>query len=178
MKKRVMAISTIVLIVLAVGMTSAWFFTSKVKANEFRMGTVEVEVLEPGFQDLTNIDAGTYNKNVKVASRGTKRTYLRVSLFPEWSEPSLPTSNVKLNLNLNDWVDGGDGFYYYKYYLTQDQETSFLLQSVTFSSIGPEYKGKTLTIKALAEGVQTTHDAWKDVWGITSLPFTPGTPKP
>jgi len=178
MKKRVIAISTIVLIVMAVGFTSAWFFTSESRADKFKMGTVEVEVLEPGFQDLTNIDAGTYNKNVKLASRGTKRTYVRVSLFPEWSEPSLPTSNVQLNLNLNDWVDGGDGFYYYKYYLTQDQETSLLLNSVTFSSVGPEYNGKTLTIKALAEGIQITNDAWKAIWGRNSLPFTPGTPKP
>lgn len=178
MKKRVIAIATVALIVLAVGITSAWFLASESRANEFKMGTVEVEVLEPGFQDLTNISTGTYNKNVKVASRGTKRTYIRVSLFPEWSEPSLPISNVQLNLNTADWIDGGDGFYYYKYYLTQDQETSFLLQSVTFSSVGPEYKGETLTIKALAEGVQITHDAWKDVWGRTSLPFTPGIPKP
>lgn len=178
MKKRVIAISTIVLIVMTVGFTSAWFLASESRANEFKMGTVEVEVLEPGFQDLTNVKAGTYNKNVKVLSKGTKRTYVRVSLFPEWSEPSLPTSNIQLNLNLNDWVDGGDGFYYYKYYLKQGQETSLLLQNVTFISVGPEYEGKTLTIKALAEGVQITNNGWKEVWGLTSLPFTPEVPKP
>jgi hypothetical protein len=178
MKKRVIAISTLALIVLAVGMTSAWFLASESEANKFKMGTVEVEVVEPGFNDLTGIQAGTHNKNVKVVSRGTKRTYVRVSLVPEWSEPSLPISNVQLNLSSSDWVDGGDGFYYYKYYLTKNQETSLLLQSVTFTSVGPEYNGKTLTIKASAEGVQITHDAWKDIWGRTSLPFTPGIPKP
>lgn len=178
MKKRIMAVSTIVLMVLVLGVTSAWFLDSEVKANGFKMGTVEVEVLEPGFQDLTGIQTGNYTKNVKVASRGTKKTYTRVSLFPEWSEPSLPISNVQLNLNLVDWVDGGDGYYYYKYYLTKDQETSLLLQSVTFTTLGPEYNGKTLTIKAVAEGVQITHNGWKDIWGITSLPFTPEIPKP
>lgn len=178
MKKRVIAIPLVVLLALVVGITSAWFLASESKASEFKMGTVKVEVLEPGFNDLTGIQTGTYNKNVKVISRGTKRTYVRVSLAKEWTEPSLPTSNVQLNLNLTDWVDGNDGFYYYKYYLTKDQETSFLLQSVTFNSVGPEYKGQTFTIKALAEGVQITHEGWKDIWGINNLPFTPGIPKP
>lgn len=178
MKKRVIAISTIALMVVVVGVTSAWFLASEVKANEFKMGTVEVEVLEPGFQDLTDIQAETYEKNVKVASKGTKKTYIRVSLFPEWSEPSLPTSNVQLNLNSADWIDGLDGYYYYKYYLTKNEETSLLLQSVTFTTLGPEYNGKTFTIKAIAEGVQITNDAWKDIWGMTTLPFTTGIPKP
>lgn len=178
MKKRIIPISIIVLIVLSIGVTSAWFLASESTAGEFKMGTVKVEVLEPSFQDLTNVSAGTYDKNVKVASRGTKRTYVRLALFPEWSEPSLPISNVDLNLNLSDWVDGGDGFYYYKYYLTKDQETSLLLNSVTIDPLGPEYDGQTLTVKALAEGVQITHEGWKDVWGLTSLPFTAGLAKP
>lgn len=178
MKKRVIAISTIILIALVLGTTSAWFLASESKANEFKMGTIEVEVLEPGFQDLTDVSAGEYTKNVKVASRGTKRSYVRVALFPEWSEPSLPISNVQLNLNLVDWVDGGDGFYYYKYYLTENQETSLLLNSVTFSQLGPEYDGQTLTIKAMAEGVQITNNGWKEVWNKTSLPFTEGVAKP
>ena len=180
MKKKIIAISMIFLAVLTVaGGSMAWLLSNPGEAvNQFEMGTVKVEVLEPGFQDLTNISAGTYTKNVKVASRGTKRTYVRVSLFPEWSEPSLPISNVQLNLNLGDWVDGGDGFYYYKYYLTENQESSLLLNSITFNTVGPEYEGETLTIKVLAEGVQITNDAWKDIWGIDPLPFTEGVAKP
>ena len=177
MKRKGIVVSTIVLIVLIVGVSSAWFLDSETKVNEFKMGTVEVEVLEPGFKDITGAEEETYEKKVNVISKGTKSTYVRVRLIPEWSEPSLPVSNVVLNLAQNsDWVDGGDGYYYFKYYLTQGQETSPLLESVTFTTLGPEYSDKTLTIKAVAEGVQITHEAWKDVWAIKSLPFEPEQP--
>ncbi len=178
MRKKTIAVSTILLIILLSSMTYAWFFESESIDNIFKMGTIEVEVLEPGFDDLTNVSTGNYTKNVQVASRGTKRTYVRVRLIPEWSNPSLPVSNVEFNLNLGDWVDGGDGHYYYKYYLTQNQVTSLLLESVTFTDLGPEYNGETFTIKVVAEGAQITHDAWKDIWGITSLPFPEGVPAP
>lgn len=178
MRKKIIAVSTMLLIILATSITFAWLSSSEAIANKFKMGTIKVEVLEPEFQDLTNVSTGNYTKNVQVASRGTKRTYVRVRLIPEWSEPSLPISNVQLNLSLTDWVDGGDGHYYYKYYLTKNQETSLLLQSVTFTSLGPEYNGKTLTIKVVAEGAQITNGAWKDIWGISTLPFVEGIPKP
>jgi hypothetical protein len=84
---------------------------------------------------------------------------------------------VQFNLADNsDWVLHGDGYFYFKYYLTQGQVTSELLQSVTFTDLGPEYSGKTLSVKVLVEGVQTTHDAWKEVWGLTELPFEPDMP--
>lgn len=177
MKRKGIVISTIALLVLAVGISMAWFTSGESVGNKFNMGTIEVEVLEPGFTDLNVTEATTYEKNVQVISRGTKRTYVRVKLIPEWSEPSLPVSNVVFNLAQNsDWVNGDDGYYYFIYYLTENQTTSLLLESVTITSLGPEYKGQTLTIKAIAEGVQITHDAWQDIWGITELPFDPGEP--
>ncbi|MBU5311747.1 hypothetical protein KQI38_06875 [Tissierella carlieri] len=178
MRKKIIAVSTIALIILISTVVFAWFISTESIANKFKMGTIKVEVLEPGFEDITDVSTGTYTKNVQVASLGTKRTYVRIRLIPEWSEPSLPISNVQLNLNLGDWVDGGDGHYYYKYYLTKDQVTSLLLESVTFTSLGPEYDGKTLSIKAVAEGAQITHNAWKDIWGISTLPFPEGVPAP
>lgn len=179
MRKKIVAVSTMLLIILATSITFAWFSNSEAITNKFNMGTIKVEVYEPEFKDLTNVKVGEYEKEVLVVSKGTKKTYVRVRLIPEWSEPSLPISNVQLNLNnTTDWVDGGDGHYYYKYYLTKDQETSLLLESVTFTSLGSEYDGKTLTIKVVAEGVQITNDAWKYVWGLTELPFPKEVPKP
>lgn len=173
MKRKAIIISTIVLLVLTVGISMAWFLDEDLAENEFNMGTVKVEVLEPDFEAPSDIQVGPeYDKNVQVKSTGNKRTYVRVKLIPEWSNPSLPVSNVKFILAQNDdWVAGGDGYYYYKHVLTEGETTSSLLQSVTFTSLGPEYEGQTLTIKAIAEGVQITHEAWKSVWGIDKLPW-------
>lgn len=173
MKIKVIVVSTILAISLATMSTFAWFTASESEANEFQLGTVEVEVVEPGFSDLTGVEADTYDKNVMVKSLGTKRTYVRVRLIPEWSDPSLPVSNVELNLSSNgDWTQlQPDGYYYYKHILFEGEETSLLLSSVTFNELGPEYDGETFTLKVVAEGVQITHNAWQDVWGLTDLPF-------
>ena len=181
MKAKTLAISTIVLIlVLIAGATMAWFIHSPPAiANGFTMGTVEVIVVEEfpngGYGEVT---AGeTYTKNVQVQSLGTKNTYVRVRLVPEWSDSSLPVSNVQLNMaNNSDWILHSDGYYYFKYYLTTNQLTSKLLESVTFTELGPEYEEEVFTLKVVAEGVQITHEAWEDVWGLSELPFNPNQP--
>lgn len=173
MKSKRLAISTIILVILLVaGTTLSWFTTGDAKTNEFKMGTVKVKVIEEGFENIENATATKYDKNVQVQSLGTKRTYVRVRLIPEWSNPSLAVSNVQLNIaNNGDWILHTDGYYYFIYYLTQNQITSKLLESVTFTDLGPEYEGATFSLHVLAEGVQITHEAWKDVWGLTDLPF-------
>ena len=179
MKKRILSLSIITLIILSVsGITFAWYTNQKSETNEFALGTVKVEVLEPGFENVSGASEGIiYSKNVKVKSLGTKKTYIRVRLVPQWTNPSLPVSNVNLIFASNsDWIDGGDGYYYFKYYLIENQETSLLLQGVEFTSLGPEYQGEVFSLKVVAEGVQISNGAWMDVWGLSSLPFTPNQP--
>ena len=188
MKAKTLAISTIVLIVLIVaGATMAWFTAgSPTIANKFNMGSVEVEVVEE-FQEVNDVTIGVnYDKKVWVESRGTKNTYVRVRLVPEWSSnPSLPVSNVEL-IFADDidqyWEDNtgvnGDGYFYYKYYLTTGKPvTSLLLKGVKFNNL-VGYEDATFTLKVVAEGVQITHDAYQDVWGFDELPFTVLGPNP
>lgn len=179
MKNRIIVVSIILLISIMIASVSmAWFRSNPDKAvNKFRIGTVKVEIVEKGFTNINKVKARTYDKNVQVRSLGTKRTYVRVRLVPEWSDPSLPVSNVQLNLNLQDWTtQQADGYYYFKYFLTQNQITSKLLESVSFTKLDPEYEGASFTLKVVVEGVQITHEAWKNIWGLSSLPFTPAQP--
>ncbi|MCF6465841.1 TasA family protein [Clostridium sp. Cult2] len=172
MRKKTIIISSIIaLSVLLIVGTMAWFSDTKVATNLFTAGTVEIEVNEHGFEDLDNINPGDEKtKNVSVKSIGTKRSYVRVALIPQWNPINLSTDVVILNTNEDDWVYE-NGWYYYKYILEQGEETSLLLESVTFASdIGNEYQGATFTITVKAEAVQASHEAYKDVWGIDSLP--------
>lgn len=179
MKSKIVVVSTITLILLLLGGTTmAWFVSNpNPLSNKFTAGTVDVEVLEPGFENIPNAAGNTtHGKNVKVKSWGNKKTYVRVRLVPMWeNEPSLPVSDVRLNLvNVGEgghWVDGGDGYYYFKYYLTEGQETSLLLDGVTFGELGPEYEGKTFVLKVVAEAVQASNNAFIKVWGRDTLPF-------
>lgn len=177
MKTKIIAVSTILIAILIVaGSSMAWFSSTDAADNGFQIGTVKVEVVEEGFTDVSGATATTYEKNVKVRSLGTKGTYVRVRLVPEWSNPSLPVSNVQLKLaNNSHWVYS-DGYYYFKYYLQQNEITSLVLDSVTFTELGEEYEGETFKLHVIAEGVQITHNAWQNVWGISNLPFTPEQP--
>lgn len=167
---------------LVVGGTLAFFTDHKETENTFTAGTVEVKINEHGFDDITGWKPGeTKNKKVSVISRGSKATYVRVCLVPQWLnenetdvDTNLSVGNVKLNLaNNDDWVYS-EGWYYYKHVLdSENQVTSSLLTSVKLDEdkTGEEYSGRTLRIKVIAEGVQASHYAYKDVWGIEKLPW-------
>ncbi|WP_130806324.1 BsaA family SipW-dependent biofilm matrix protein [Senegalia massiliensis] len=173
MKKRlIITLSLVAIAILAIGGTMAWF-TSTPEAidNTFKAGTVDIEVNENGFENITNWNPGDEtNKDVTVISKGTKKTYVRVQLTPTWSN-EMSIDNVELMINSNDWILH-DGWYYYKYILEENEETSKLLDSVKLlgEETGNDYQGATFTLNVKAESVQASNDAYKDVWGLTSLP--------
>ena len=162
--------------------TWTWFnFKADPAVNSFTADTVEIEINEHGFQDIENWNPGDNTvKQVSVKTLGSKCAYVRVSLTPVWghmdgeifvAEPSLPVDNVVFNWNQAGWVYDS-GWYYCKDILCPEhEETSLLLESVSLlHAAGSEYQGKVLRIVVSAEAVQASHEAFKDAWGLTSLP--------
>lgn len=101
MKKKIVLLTAFALVaILVAGGTMAWF-TSNPEAvtNTFKAGTVKIKVNEHGFKDKTNVNPGDcYDKVVTVKSHGSKATYVRVQLTPEWKdkneEPMTDTDGV------------------------------------------------------------------------------------
>ena len=174
MKKRTIIIGSIVVLVvlLVVGGTMAWFTDKGEATNKFTGGTVDIEVIEK-FDKPDNWNPGAEaEKKVSIESLGSKQTYVRVALIPQWDDDSsLPISNVELILADNDdWIYK-DGWYYYKKILNEDDVTSLLLEEVRLKDeTDDDYQGRTLEIKVKAEAVQASHNAYEDVWGAGSLP--------
>jgi len=164
---------------LVVGGTMAWFTDTKEASNKFTAGTVKIQILENGQTNPVvkeNVNPGDiYDKEVKVESLGSKRTYVRVSINPVW-EGNLPINNVNLIFADGElgthWVDGGDGWYYYKHILAAGAVTEPLLSKVEIigSLTGDDYQGKKLTVNVKAEAVQASHEAYKDAWGLSNMP--------
>ncbi len=164
---------------LAVGVTMAWFTDTEEANNNFTSGTVEIQILENGATVPVvkqNVNPGDiYDKEVEVQSLGSKRTYVRVSINPVWEE-NLPINNVNLIFANGEigthWVNGGDGWYYYKHILEAGAVTEPLLSRVEIvgSLTGNDYQDKKLTVNVKAEAVQASHEAYKDAWGRSSLP--------
>lgn len=159
MKKRLIILSALLLIsIMVAGGTMAWFTSSpEAEASNFKIGIVQVEVSENGFEDIS------------VRNLGTIDSYIRVKVIPQWSEPGLSIANVGFDINDSDWKYE-DGYYYYKYAVKGSEETSKLINTISFD-LTEAYEGASFTIQVVAEGVQSTHEAWKDIWSIYSLPF-------
>ncbi|HHW74897.1 MAG TPA: hypothetical protein GX744_06535 [Firmicutes bacterium] len=157
----------------------AWFSAGAEATNTLTAGTVEIGINEEYTPVTEWIPGQKSEKMLWVKSSGTKAAYVRVALIPVWghlrgdefiAEPALPVSNVELHWDEAHWVYA-DGWYYYKAILAAEAETAPLLSSVTLSSdTGDEYRGKVLQIVAAAEAVQASHEAYKETWGIDTLP--------
>ena len=181
MKKKttiLIALGAVVLIA-AAGITYAWFTSSADPVtNTFTAGTINIQLNDvfPA-SGITNIQPGdTYDKDVSVTNTGTQDAYVRIQLIPKWtpkagSTATLDVSAVDLDLDNTNWVAGDNNWYYYKKILKPTESTSLLLSGVTFdgASIDNNYQGATFTVDAKGEAVQSSHYAFKDVWGLPGI---------
>lgn len=170
------------LTLLITGGVMAWFTDSETVTNNFEAGTVAIKVIEnanwsnPNYV-LTNWNPGdTTAKPVSVKSEGSKLTYVRVKLTPEWTNPTtnLPETNLTLNMSTSTkWVLL-NGWYYYKELLETNEVTDLLLESVTLvgNLTGNEYQGASLKIDVLAEAVQASNGANVSQWALSAADLT------
>lgn len=160
MKKKIMILSTVLLIsILVAGSTFAWFYAGDNSIKSNKMSIIQVEtVREDGSAKVKNI--------------GTGNAFVRVRLVPQWSNPSLSVSNVDLDINIGeDWTGKqGDGYYYYKHTLRPGKETSNVLNKIEYKNLEKEYSGHSFNVEVISEGVQTNKEALKTVWEKDSIP--------
>ena len=173
MRKRIIVLTSMVLLMalLVVGGTMAWFSDKEGVNNEFIAGTVKVEINEHDFKDLTDVKAGDdATKEVSIINTGNTEAYIRVALIPQWDPNNLSIDVVTLHINSDNWVYK-DGWYYYKKALAVGDETEKLLTNVKFAEdMGEEYENATFSIKVNAEAVQASNKAYQKVWGLEALP--------
>ncbi|WP_409227691.1 hypothetical protein [Gudongella sp. SC589] len=160
MKSKLIIFSIILLsAIMVAGGTVAWFSSSPDPTlTNGEMGIVKVEVISDGLG------------NICIKNLGKSDCYIRVRLIPQWSDQSLSVSNLDMDINDSDWTEM-EGFHYYKDSLEVNGITTNIIKSVDIGELTPEYEGESLSIKVVAEGVQSANEAWKEVWSIDSLPF-------
>jgi len=164
------------------GATMAWFTdeAGPVEAT-FTAGTVDIEmgdevVWEGELEDNWN-PGDTTPASINFKSLGSKQTYVRAKYVIDWiendGEDDLPIENVTVDVNDDDWIDGGDGWYYYKNILNNNGVTTDLFTSVILDGpkTGNEYQGRTLTLKVTAQAIQASNGAAGsnegNGWGVT-----------
>lgn len=156
----------------AIGTTFAWQTWDLSVTNELKSHTTEVKVDEPTF------DPGNGVKEVRFKNTGNSSVFLRIS-YTEYWETAEEDEEGRIYLLSNkvdstemahkwwtkfwvdkerpEWMDGGDGWYYYLKVLKPGTSTNLILDEVTFENItkeNPEYLTANYRLYFKAEAVQ------------------------
>lgn len=152
-----------------VGGTLAWLTASDTVTNKFdtKVGEnkVAVEIYENFNQEAAKgLQPGiTVKKLVQVQNPASIDQFIRVKLTLTDGTSNKVTMNLTENSN---WVDGGDGYYYYKAKVGAGNFTKAILDSVTFSSKATQADmEKDFNVKVDADSIQASNDAidsWKN----------------
>ena len=172
----------IILIILLVTIsgTFAYFASSVSIPNKFKIMTYNVTI-EEEFNDTW----GT--KKVNFVNKETTNTpvVLRINYNELWRKE---VNGIKLSLDnnvsgtnvvtknwttafTNDFIDGGDGWYYYKKILDAQQSVQVLEsialneQLISTSPYYNDYKSYTYELIFNFEAIQANVDAINDIWG-------------
>lgn len=171
MKRRISILSVLVICLATLAAGTIAYFTAEGKAhNVITTGGVKIAVREwadeekqTPFKDVTGILPGmTVTKIAEIRNTGASDAWIRVLITKNIQLAGDGTANVDLvglDLNLDDWTKGKDGYLYYNKALKPGEVTAPLFTAVTFNAaMGNEYQNATATVDVAAEAVQTANN--------------------
>lgn len=171
MKRKIIILSILAICVATLaGGTLAYFTSESTAHNVVTTGGVEIEVQEwadadrtTPFEDLDGILPDmSVTKIAEVKNTGASDAWIRVRVTREirlTREGTPDASLVELDLNLNDWTQGEDGYLYYNQALKPGEVTAPIFTTVTFNkAMGNEYQNAAATVDVLAQAVQTANN--------------------
>ena len=180
MKKKILAVLTVVLCLSIVGGVTAAYFTDRDTAhNVITTGNVKIDIVEKRLVDgkLEDYPEGPVqgvmpgseaSKIVTVKNTGSGDAWVRVRVDKRFemdrnAPESLPAGEVPenmvgLNLDTQHWTKDGQ-WYYYRQPLTMGKTTEPLFDTVSFDKqMGNAYQGSKLYVEVSAQAVQSKNN--------------------
>ena len=120
---------------------------------------------------------------VYVENTGGNPCYVRIKLdtsvtFENEEDYVEPSEDIMMNIDSENWLNGNDGYYYYKKELLPGSFTEKLFDEVEFSkNMGNEYQGATISISVSAEAVQSENNSIGQGQSILEVKGWPGEPQ-
>jgi len=183
-KTTVIIISALLTCCLLIGGIYAFFSDAIVEQVDLEAGTLIVTLVEDepfdGGTAIPPEGADTNEKVFQARSDGKTSAYVRVYLVPiveyfdttedTWVVANVPDGDIELIIDAPDWIESA-GYYYYKSILAPtDISSPFHVTANVSTSETFESERVRVTIKVVLEAAQVSNDAWKDIFGISSLP--------
>lgn len=147
-KRNIIAVSAVAVLAL-IGATFAYNSSTGFLTNVFKLGVWQTEMVETfdapsNWQPCDEVPKTVIGENtgsISAAVRVKYEEYWKLansastdhtSELPLVDDENDPIAVVNLD-NVNDWILGNDGWYYYKYMLKPNQKTSSFMKSVTLN---------------------------------------------
>ena len=161
-------------------LTLASFTSSDKVINKAEVGYIDTSIIEKDENDETydenkQVEEGdTITKKVYIKNNTKNDALIRTSITARWVNPANPTDVYQINDSdikfifdddfSENWVQGSDGYYYYKYILKTGESSPSLFTKVTINEI-PAEEIKDFDILVYVESYQSAdfdnyHDAW------------------
>ncbi|MFD2308247.1 hypothetical protein [Enterococcus termitis] len=179
--------SVIILVMVSLGIYQTYAaLTDRDKVqNDFRVGNIQTEIEEEFTPPNTFVPDKVYEKKVVVKNTGEQDIFVRVLalpsiikkqdngsvlLLPATSEGTNPI--LSIDYNLTDWIDGKDGYFYYKKKVAKAGQTTVLFTKVQMNqaNITEDYTDASLTFEIKAEAIGITKFAYRDAWWNAQIP--------
>ena len=175
-KTQKLALGLSLLAVAMVGGTSAFFTASERTHNIITTSGVAIELIENTnqtgvdgrpvpFTNISNAHAGdTYSKIPQVKNIDEGSVWVRVKVakgatINGSTEVAVSDNSISADFNTQDWLDGGDGYYYYSHVLEAGEITEPLFTEVTLAdSLSDIYNGATFSLTLQAQAVQVANN--------------------
>lgn len=197
MKKKVFLYSVVgICVSIAISGTLAYFTDQEVVHNNITSGGVNIEVIEKtqGSNDvlvdfpedgIKGVMPGkTVTKIVQVKNTGNNEAWIRINVESTITNPDGEFLPLTIGENekvieysiLDGWVDGGDGYYYFKLPVEPERLTEALFKEVKFNpNMGNEYKNCTANIIINAQAVQTANNPIPEGGSVVDIKGWPQT---
>lgn len=169
MKKKLIGLSLILMLIAIIANSSlAYFSDEEIATNVITAGNIKIELNEmmedeqgnliPYQNEMMMMPNTTVSKIVSVKNIGNQDAYIRLEVLKSINVDNADLDLIQIQYNQQDWMYQ-DGYYYYRFALKPQEETSPLFNEVYFdASMSNEYQNSVATIEIIAYSVQAKNN--------------------
>ena len=175
-KRRSAAVIAVAAAVALASVAVAFMLRRAEVQSDFTPAIVTCAVREKvnGVEVTGSAASGSVKSDITAENTGSTTVFLRLRLSVCWVDakgnttgtPSVPLPKITLRQN---WLDGGNGLYYYALPVEPGQSTTVLCEPMRMgTSVSPTGAAVYQQITVLAEAVQALPEkAAQEAWGVT-----------
>lgn len=186
LKSAIIFVSAALILLGAVGGALAYVYTlTESVNNEFTPSVVACAVVEGSADPVTGsvVNTGSVKSDVKIKNTGDTEAYIRVAVIVNWANADgnkfwavKPVKDTDYTIGFDltgNWIDGGDGYYYYSSPVKPGDLTGILINEAKLKDgvtppVGYDDTQYYLSVEVTASAIQSTPaSAVSNKWGVT-----------